>query len=805
MLLVSAGWALGGGGAIAQQTPAPSSRQPNTTGQNSELVLKPILVLAEKRTENIQEVPETLTYVSPAQLSAQNVATTSDLVKSVPALTVTSEGAFQIRSIGTQGFGRSAEQSVSVVVDGVVMGRPLAYTLADQMYDLDHVEVLPGPQGTLFGNNADAGVILIVTKAPQLRKYELEAHADLANHDYVNSHVIANAPIGQNAAIRISYHHGSTGHVVYNTFWHKWDYNTDDGVRARLLWRPVDNLSVNLIGDYQSVGSNGVNALADFAGTPVYSYVPPGSPLEATLAGCGITAGPENNRVCGDSLYVPGVDPGQTYGAERGGASLEIDYRLGNYHLTSITSARKDDTEGFSVHADFAGAEGDTLPLNILQRNLVPSEVKTVSQELRVASPSDDRLNFIAGLYYGSTVSKDEIDQAGQLGAPLGTSEFRRLNTVESTLRNYALYGQANYSAAKDLTLFLGARVTHDQLSDYSFNQFPDAAPGGPYIYTANTGFFSLFPINTCTIAGGNPDSPTTCPTGTNLGAPARLSTTGETFRVGAKYHLSARSMVYGTVSRGYKGPFINDQASYPILASQLVVKPEYPLNLEVGVKSTLFGKFVLDGSVFWDRIKDFQTTEYVPANSVSPVPSYIQGNARYALTQGVQLDLFGQISDQLSMTADVIYDNAHFNSGFLVGCPTGPCEAISQMPYAPVWKATLTGDYHRRITDEIQGFLQSDFVFSSTYPYNPAPPGPMSGARYLLGARLGVRGSNDRWSVSVFCRNCLDRRYAVQAGPDGFAALDGGAATATSPAAQQQFLTIDSYRLVGISLNVKL
>lgn len=802
--LVGMALALAAGAAMAQQAPGSATEQQGASQGESEPLLKEVVVVAEKREENIQVVPESLTYVSPVQLSLQNITTTAGLVNAAPSLTVTSEGAFQIRSIGTQGFGRSAEQSVSFVVDGVVVGRPLAYTMGDALYDVDHVEVLPGPQGTLFGNNADSGVILIVTKAPELGEYELKAHADLANHDYVNSYLIANAPIGQDAALRISFHHDTTGDVVYNTLYHEWDHNSDDGVRARLLWQPSDGLTFNLEADYQDVGSNGVNGIADFAGVAVFSYVPPGSPLAATLAGCGIVASPTNNRVCGNSLYAPGVNPGKTYGAERGGASLQIDYRVGRYQLTSITAARKDDTEDFAVHADLAGAFGDTLPQNILDRNLVPSEVQTVSQELRVASPAEDQLNFVAGLYYGSTASKDEIDQTGQLGVPLGTLEFRRFNTVESTLRNYAAYGQVNFRATNSLTAFLGARVTRDNLSDYSFNQFPDAFPPGPYIYTANTGFFSLFPINTCTVAGGNPDQPSTCPPGTSLTAPAKLSTTGETVKAGLKYAISSKSMGYATVALGYKGPFLNDQASYPILASQLTVKSEHPLDFELGVKSTLLGRFAVDGSVFWDKIRNFQTTEYVPPNGVDLVSSYIQGNAPYALTQGVQVDVFGDLSKQLSMTANLIYDDAHFNSGFLVQCASGPCPAISQMPYAPVWKGTLTGDYHRHVADGIQAFLQSDFVFSGRYPYGSSPGDPYSGARYLLGARLGIRSDDGRWGIAVFCKNCFDKRYPVQAGPDGFAAIDGGAGTAATGPAQVQYLTIDSYRLVGASLDVK-
>lgn len=124
-------------------------------------------------------------------------------------------------------------------------------------------------------------------------------------------------------------------------------------------------------------------------------------------------------------------------------------------------------------------------------------------------------------------------------------------------------------------------------------------------------------------------------------------------------------------------------------------------------------------------------------------------------------------------------------------------------MPYAPKWKTTLTGNYHRHLTAGIQGFAQSDFVFSSNYPYGSAPGVTMAGARYLLGGRVGIRSDNGRWSIAAFCKNCLNKLYAVQAGLDGFNTLDGGAATPATGPAQVQYLTIDSYRLVGVTLDV--
>jgi len=769
-----------------------------------------VVVTAEKRSENIQVVPVTMTVVNQAELTRANVLTTTDLVRTVPALTVSDQGVFQIRSIGTEGFGRSAEQSVSVVLDGVVLGR----TLTNALYDIDHVEVLDGPQGTLFGKNATGGVVNIVTNAPVLDKFEAIGHVDVGNHDYIHAYVIENIPLGDDAALRVSFHHDTTGHIVFNTLYDLWDHNSDDGVRARLLWRPNDKLTINLSGDYQKLDSNGVNGVADFAGAQVYTAAPAGSVLAATLAGCGIVASPNNNKVCANSLYSAGTPIGDTYGRWNAGGSLQIDYALPfGLTFTSITAVRQTTNEDFHVHADIAGEFGDTLPSNILDRNLVPYFDRTWSEEARIASPATDTVNFVAGVYYSRTFTHDEIDQSGTFGIPLGGLEFRRFYDQYSHQDNYAGFGQVNWNVTSALRLFVGGRVTHDDLDDFSRNKFTNAFPAGPFIYTGDTGFFSVLPVNSCTVAGGVPYDTVQkpCPAGTSVNDPARLSTTGLSGKVGAEYQVSPRLMVYATIARGYKGPFLNEAATYIATLPQtpLVVKSEFPLDEELGFKATI-RRFALDVSLFNDKVENFQTTIYVPPSSSMSLANFIQGNAPHAITRGIEATLFGPISESFDVNAGAIYNDAHFNSSFTVNCATGPCPAIRQLPFAPKFKATLSGDFHRHLTDRVDGFVQADLAYSSPYYYSSSPGFPSTPSHYLLGARGGLRTPDRRFGFSVFCRNCLDERYPISSAPDGFAADDGAfvSATAGGPtpvgASTYQFLTIDSFRVVGVTLDAR-
>ncbi|QGN55676.1 TonB-dependent receptor [Novosphingobium sp. Gsoil 351] len=790
---------------------APAMAQTATIDDDAEQARTNVIVVtAQRRAEDVQDVPITVTAVTQDQLDIQNITTTTDLTRAVPALTATNFGVYQVRGIGTQGFGRSAEQSVSVVLDGVVLGRGLTNSL----YDVENVEVLSGPQGTLFGKNSNAGVINVVTKAPKLNQYEAIGHVDIGNHDYIHGYAIANLPLGDEAAFRFSFHYDRTGHVVRNTMFNEWDDNRDVGGRVRFLVKPSDRLTVNLALDYQHLTSNGVNGAADFAGVAVFKQVPAGSLLEARLAACGIVAGNKNNRVCANSLRAAGVPIGDTYGRKNYGGSATIDYELSDdLTFTSITALRKTRKGEFGKDADIAGDFADTLPLNLLDRNLVPYVSRTFSEEARIASSTANPLSFVAGVYYSSGKTKDVIDQTGTFGINLGGLEFRRNPVFMIKQRDYAAFGQVDWRITPELKIFVGGRYTHNDLKDFSFNLFKN--PNGRYIFTGNTGFFSVLPVNSCTLAGGIPYDAiqVPCPAGTSIAEAAHIKKSGFSGTAGAQYEVGEDTMVFARYSRGYKGPFLNESVTYTAsLARQpLKIDPEYVDAFDVGIKTRLFGRFALNASAFYSKIDGFQTTIYVPPVPPQLATNFIQGNADYATTKGVEVSFYGNLTPNLSLSGGLLYNEARFNKGFQVPCTTsttGVCPALSQLPYAPKWKATLASEYHRELGNRIEGFAQADFAYSDKYNYGSSPGNPTSPSRYLLGLRGGLRFGDGKFSFAGFCRNCLDKRYPVVTTFDGFASSDGARlpAVAGGPApvgsSFVQFLSIDSYRVWGVTLD---
>lgn len=749
--------------ASAQQSqPAPAPVIDQSIGE--------VVVTAEKRAELLKDVPISVSVVGPEQLSQQNISSLSELSRAVPSLN--SGGGLGIRGVATNGFARSSESAVSVVLDGVTLGR----ADINSLFDLARVEVLSGPQGMLFGKNASAGVINIVTQAPDPSTFEAIGHVDYGNYAYDRDRLTVNIPISSTSALRVSGHYDHSGDYLTDTFTHQTQDNYSFGVRARFLWQPTSNLTINLIGDYEKNGGTGLYPQA-------YGIVPAGTPLEAALAACGIVASVKNAKNC-DEQVSSADDRTKPYGL-----SAQIDYALPNdYLLTSITANRWE-TAGPKFYKDPPGSDPDLLNTDVFSTDHVPYRVKIFSQELRLTSPVGHTVEFVAGLYYSNTGTRDEIMQAGTLSPVPSPVVVGRVNFVDIYQSSQAAFGQVSVHATDKLTFTAGARYTDEILKDNTHNLTDFTTPS-----LLSYGWFEVPSFDLAEVH-------------------QKVGTDNFSWRLGAQYAWTPDIMTYVTAARGYKGPAVNDQASPPVVVP--IIKPEIPMYYEGGLKGNfLDGNLFATLALFYNKVRDFQTAVFTPPTPANPVPGFSQGNAPYMRSEGVELDLSGHPIDGLNLSGGIIYDDAQYAPNFLVACNAlqtpgvGACSVsdttspVSQVAGTPKWRAVFDGEYDHEVTADLTGFVQSDLVYQTgTYSSPTADPiaDPYSQRdQWLLGGRLGIRTSDGRYSVSIWGRNLLNNSYYTLVA-DPLASFTGG-----GPGTYRVAPSPDLHRTYGVSLDAQ-
>lgn len=722
-----------------------------------------VVVTAQKREEKLQEVPLAVSVVGAAQLQQQNIQNVQDLVRATPSLEVFGQPGnpdtrIGIRGISTNSFSITSEQAVSIVADGVVLGRaPLV-----SLFDIGQIEVLRGPQGTLFGKNASAGVVSITTNKPDPSKFEVIGHADLSGkYDYRLLQGTVNLPISDEAAVRISAGQSYTSGFLHNAVRDEDSIADVKGARARLLWEPRSGLSFNLIADYEKQKTS-EQLYLQFA-----RYDNPATPGVDPIPGCGgALASPSNRTACGG-------DPSQ-YAGESWGFSAQGDLDLGPVALTSITSVRRYLQDG---NLDVDGLPGAYYANGNVFDN------KVFSQELRLASNSGERLEYVAGLYYSKADVYNYLTQnfgALLFGFPIGNP-----NEYDAELESIAAFGQVSYRVSEPLRLTAGARVTRDEVSmvSQSFLETP------PYIPP---------PLNS---------GP--------LGDPLRGSDTVNNFswRLAADYKLNETTMAYASVSKGYKGPQVvfNPPSFLPVLfgggitpASVDIVDPEYPTDYEAGIKSTLLdGRMIANLNFFHTTIRDFQSSSLNAQGGSTP------GNISKIVTKGVELDLFGRPLRGLTLSGGAIYNKATYPD-YIVSCTSYAPRCVNgfenvegqQLVAAPKWKITLASEYERALPFfGLSGFVGGDMVYRANIRYlENSDPRTQTGVNAIFGARLGVRSLDQGWTLALFARNLFDERYPQYLYAPYLFSQQSSPGYDTAG----QALSTESFRFIGMSLDVR-
>jgi iron complex outermembrane receptor protein len=714
--LVATALAMAAGEAAAQQAPAaPAKDEPSEK-------LESITVTATKRSEPLQSVPVAVSVVSGDLIEKLNLNNISTLTSQTPALNYRANASNKdtslfIRGVGTISTSPGVEPTVSTVIDGVVFARPGSATL--DLMDVERIEVLRGPQGTLFGKNASAGVLNIVTKRLTT---ETERFVD-ASYYQGNERRLRAGVMGELAPGLLGSISGLVGKFdgnVRNVFLGE-DVNGYDrqGLRGKLEWAPNRDVTVTFIADY---------AKADDTGTRG-PYVRASSAITAAIAPA--VPGLENRDVS--------TDVKERVEDKNQGLSAQVDWSIGKNVLTSITAWRKWNNVQYQ---DIDGTPGVWNQITALS-DRGQLENKTFSQEFRFASDKGGFFDYVAGLYYWKTetdeVYRRDVVRCATTGPNLPNGLTPCLTTLNDNGvatygtdgKSVSVFGESVLNFTKSLRGILGLRYTKDELSYYH-------------------GRVSTQP--TTDIAGVRRTRPNT------TGETDKNGTSG---RIGGQFDFSKEVTSYLTYSRGYKGPaynaFFNMQAQ-----DDIALDPEKSKGWEAGLKSTTFdNRLRFNVAVFDTEYNGYQAN----------FPDVVQGtvvtrfiNAGDVSTKGIEIDFEAKISKQLSISGAFTKLKARVDK---FNCPPGgTCPALDgqPLPYAPDKKGVIRADYWMPLANGWRFETGADYTWQSDTQYDlSVSPNTIQPAYGISNIYFALADRSKGWRVAVIGKNLADKSYSQQ------------------------------------------
>jgi iron complex outermembrane receptor protein len=690
-----------------------------------------IVVTARQRKEKAQEVPIPLTVIGGASLATSGTARIEDIQARLPDMNVAllnpRQNSIAVRGLGNNPANDGLEASTGIFLDGVYLGRP-GMAIFD-FNDIDQLEYLRGPQGTLFGKNTTAGALNVTTKLPS---YTFGGSAEITVGNYNNQQYLATVTgplIEDKLAARLSVYDHTRDGIIENVA--TGGRNSDigrQGGRLSFLLDATDDLSFRAIADY--------NREHDSIGSSFYDAAPTSTlfTFYQTLANAGYPVIPAPNN-----HYQTNINDLQTISVQQGGLTLQGDWTLpGDYKVTSITGYR---FWNFSPHND-----ADSTNLSLLEAG-VQNHDQQFSQELRVASPKGDGpIDYTAGLYY--FWQGQHTNQYGTYGTSPAVAlaygpQFVGANQVllaDLHTHSYAAFAQGNWHIRDDLTLTVGLRETIEQKTM------------GIYRDLAHTVLNPAVP---------NIDSTGVSPKSTNLAETVALA-----------YQIEPDINLYTSFSNGAKAGATNNSPppSVPLANAPLVVYPEKADDLEIGAKTELFDRqLVLNIDAFYSLIRNYQATSFYIDPSNPAAAGSVLTNVGAVRTRGIEAEATARPIEGLTLNVNGSYDNASYQS-----FRHGPCAAEYGLPGsatcdltgrpvvgAPRWIFGLNATYEFPVTDDIQGYVIGDYTWRSSF-YSVIDDSAYSkiGNYGLVNLRVGAKFYDQKLDVSLWTKNLGDETY---------------------------------------------
>ncbi|WP_206244366.1 TonB-dependent receptor [Novosphingobium terrae] len=721
--------------------PAETASQPAPT-----VGLSDIVVTATKRATNLQNVPVAVTAMTSETIASKRIGAFSDLTRAAASLTLTESTAAPnnsiiLRGIGTYALSIGVEPSVAVIIDDVpVVQQAQAF---DNLSDVERIEVLRGPQGTLFGKNASAGAINIVTR-------------DVANHLEGSGSVTGTTDGGYKGEASISdklddngsgfritgYYNNWRGNVLNITDGKMLNDNESWGIRAKVKYNIGGRLTVHLAGGYSGSHSNGT------AGTVRYVDL-------TTVGAAGRQPGPYYNGQSIASAFT-GITPGAANrvvrqdndsftDSKQWSLSGKLNYDLGFANLMSITSYQ-DWKYNFSADVDGTdlavnnGATAVTNPIGPSKgvNNSGPYHSTSITQEVRLTSKTAGPLSYVLGAFYANSASNRSFTR----GPALILANWYGY----SGTRSLAAFAGVDYKLPTKTTISAAARVNNERVHGDFINMLP----------SANT---------TQTVINAN------CGIGAT-GCDGRHTDTVATWKVSVSQELAPRVSTYASVATGYKGYAYDISSGFTparVNGTDGPVKAEHSTAYEIGLKSRfLDNKVQLNVAGFWTDYNNFQAQSSQYLNGAIQQKLNNVGKLR---TKGVEVEAQARPTDWLHFDASAAYTDAKIVSFTAATCYSGQTAAQgcinsvqdrsgADLPNSPKFKFNLGTTIDHHLDADSKATLTLNYQHQSAINFDLLGNPLMWQKAYgIFNAAIGFERGH--YKASLFVNNLLNQHYA--------------------------------------------
>jgi iron complex outermembrane receptor protein len=753
---------------------------PSIAQDDSSSALEEITVTAQFREQSAQDTPLAITAISGDTLEERSQVSVAEIAAQTPNVTLTQAGAFggnsltaYIRGVGQIDFIPAVEPGVGIYVDDVYYASITGAVL--ELLDLDRVEVLRGPQGTLAGKNSIGGAIKLYSKKPsgerdgfvsvgfgefdavrvrgatnftlvedklwgRISGTSLSRDGYVKNLDYGCTHPGLGFPVVRQIENCVT---GTEGGVDYTA------------ARMALRWTPNDDVEVNFSFNIVDEDSDPIpNVPVNFGQTPApvfdtaglgipfllwdnaaplpYSYG--GAPI-ATPPGCLFLAGENScDPLSPNSLYVnystyddsrSGVKITREKTLEARDFTLSIDWLLGGNLSFKSVSAFRELTSGWGQDED-----GTPIPLGYLYQYV---DQEQYSQEFRLSGGSADSFDWTVGAFYHNS----ETPVTGRIGLGyVGFDFIHGPDPVETT--NLAAFVSGTFYLGERFEINAGVRFSDDE-KDYSFQRRnPD-----------------LSEIQPCLGPPGTPGNPPNCLISAVDGESASFSDTRTDYRLALSYKLSQEALVYGSYSTGYKGGGNNPR---PFFNSQIVsIDPEELETFEVGFKSDFWdGRARLNAAYFTNDYQNIQANFSFCPQFAEPVPCLATLNAGDADVDGFEIEFDAALTDNFTVEASL--SSLNFDWTKLVeGADVDPNGTV---PFSPETTWSIGAQYAAEtgrgsLIFRLDANYQDDIF---TEPNNES--GSFIGDYTLLNGSIALRSLDDEWTFKFEAKNITDEEY---------------------------------------------